>query len=125
MIDRGQNEKRRIEATIQTVAMAQELYAQAAPVEHAALRRAQVENAVVDAQLILKHAFFSDVGPALAGWRKANGLPADRLVEHRRTGYARAAAAERPRRLRALGPTPGGRFARHGAGPLGLQATAR
>ena len=125
MIDRGQNEKRRIKATIQTVAMAQELYAQAAPVDHAALRRAKAENNVVDAELIVKHAFFTDVAPALAGWRKANRLPADPLTEHRRTGYARAAAAERPRRLRALGLTPGGRFARHGAGPLGLQATAR
>ena len=111
IIDRGQSEKPKIEATIQTVVMPQELYAPAAPVDHAALRRALAENNVVGAELIGKHAFLTDVAPALAGWRKANRLPADPLAEHRRTGHARAAAAERPRRRRALGLTQGGRFA--------------
>jgi L-rhamnose isomerase/sugar isomerase len=41
MIDQSHNEKPKIEATIQTVMMAQELYAKAALVDHDALRRAQ------------------------------------------------------------------------------------
>jgi L-rhamnose isomerase/sugar isomerase len=111
MIDQCHNEKPKIEATIQTIVMAQELYAKAALVDHAALRRAQAANNVVDAELILKHAFFTDVGPALAAWRKANKLPADPLAEHRRSGYARRAAADRQRRRQELGLTQGGSFA--------------
>ena len=111
MIDQCHNEKPKIEATIQTVVMAQELYAKAALVDHAALRRAQAKNNVVDAELILKNAFFTDVSPALAAWRKANQLPSDPLAEHRRTGYAKTAAADRKRRRKELGLTQGGSFA--------------
>ena len=111
MIDQCHNEKPKIEATIQTVVMAQELYAKAALVDHDALRRAQAKNNVVDAELILKHAFFTDVGPALAVWRKANKLPADPLAEHRRSGYVKKAAAERRARRKALGIGQGGSFA--------------
>jgi L-rhamnose isomerase/sugar isomerase len=111
MIDQCHNEKPKIEATIQTVVMAQELYAKAALVDHDALRRAQAANNVVDAELILKRAFFTDVAPALAAWRKANRLPADPLAEHRRSGYERKAAKERRARRKALGLTQGGSFA--------------
>ena len=111
MIDQCHNEKPKIEATIQTVVMAQELYAKAALVDHAALRCAQAKNDVVAAELILKQAFFADVAPALAGWRKANRLPVDPLAEHRRSGYVRAAAADRKRRRLELGLNQGGRFA--------------
>ena len=111
MIDQSHNEKPKIEATIQTVVMAQELYAKAALVDHASLRRAQGANNVVDAELILKHAFFTDVTPAIAAWRKANKLPADPLAEHRRLGYAKAAAADRKRRRQELGITQGGSYA--------------
>jgi L-rhamnose isomerase/sugar isomerase len=111
MIDQCHNEKPKIEATIQTVVMAQELYAKAALVDHGALRRAQAKNNVVDAELILKRAFFTDVGPALTGWRKARKLPVDPIAEHRRQGYQRTAAADRRRRRRELGLVPGGSFA--------------
>jgi L-rhamnose isomerase/sugar isomerase len=111
MIDQCHNEKPKIEATIQTVVMAQELYAKAALVDHDALRRAQASNNVVDAELILKHAFFTDVAPALASWRQANQLPADPLAEHRRSGYVRSAAADRKRRRHEHGLTQGGSFA--------------
>lgn len=111
MIDQCHNEKPKVEATIQTVVMAQEMYAKAALVDHAALHRAQARNNVVDAELILKHAFFTDVGPALASWRKARKLPADPLAEHRRRGYERAAAADRQRRRKELGLVQGGSFA--------------
>ena len=76
-----------------------------------ALRAAQAKNAVIDAELLLKKAFFTDVAPALARWRKANQLPADPLAEHRRSGYERKAAADRNRRRKALGITRGGSFA--------------
>jgi L-rhamnose isomerase/sugar isomerase len=111
MIDQSHNEKPKIEATIQTVVMAQELYAKAALVDHDALRRAQAKNNVVDAELLLKRAFFTEVEPAISGWRKANKLPNDPLAEHRRTGYERAAAADRKRRRKELGITQGGSYA--------------
>ena len=60
---------------------------------------------------MLKRAFFTDVSPALAAWRKANKFPADPLAEHRRTGYARTAAADRKRRRKELGITQGGSYA--------------
>ena len=111
MIDQSHNEKPKIEATIQTVVMAQEMFVKAALVDHEALRRAQARNNVVDAELVLKRAFFTDVAPALASWRKANKLPADPLIEHRRSGYERKAAHERRRRRQELGLVQGGSYA--------------
>ena len=111
MIDQCHNEKPKIEATIQTVIMAQELYAKAALVDHRALRRAQEKHQVIDAELILKQAFFTDVAPAIAGWRAAKHLPADPLAEHRRCGYERAAATDRRRRRQELGIAQSGSFA--------------
>jgi L-rhamnose isomerase/sugar isomerase len=111
MIDQCHNEKPKIEATIQTVVMAQELYAKAALVDHGKLRRAQAKNDVVTAELELKKAFFTDVAPALASWRRRNKLPADPLAEHRRSGYERKAATERRSRRMALGLVSGGGFA--------------
>ena len=49
----------------------------------------------MSAELELKKAFFADVSPALLAWRKKNGLPADPLAEHRKSGYERKAAKER------------------------------
>ena len=111
MIDQCHNEKPKIEATIQTVVMAQELYAKAALVDHRVLRRTQEKHQVIDAELILKQAFFTDVAPAIAGWRAAKRLPADPLAEHRRSGYERAAAADRRRRRQELGIARSGSFA--------------
>ena len=111
MVDQCHNEKPKIEAMIQTVVMAQELFAKAALVDHEALRRAQAKNNVVDAELLLKQAFFTDVAPALAAWRKAQKLPADPLAEHRRSGYEKTAAADRRARRKALGLGHGGSFA--------------
>lgn len=111
MIDQSHNEKPKIEATIQTVVMAQELFVKAALVDHDALRRAQARNNVVDAELVLKRAFFTDVTPALAAWRRANRLPADPMAEHRKSGYEKRAAADRRRRRQELGIKPGGGYA--------------
>jgi len=111
MIDQSHNEKPKIEATIQTVVMAQELYVKAALVDHEALRAAQARNDVVSAELELKKAFFTDVSPALLAWRKKNDLPEDPLKEHRRSGYERKAAKERKARRIALGISQAGSYA--------------
>lgn len=111
MIDQCHNEKPKIEATIQTVMMAQELYAKAALVDHKALRRAQDRHDVVAAELELRKAFFTDVNPALQAWRRAHGLAADPLAAHRKSGYEKAAARDRSRRRRELGLNKAGSFA--------------
>ena len=111
MIDQSHNEKPKIEATIQTVIMAQELYTKASLVDHKALRKAQAKSNVVDAELELKKAFFTDVSPALKAWRKANNLPLDPLVGHRKSGYEATAAKERTQRRKALGIVQGGGYA--------------
>jgi len=111
MVDQSHNEKPKIEAMIQTVVMAQELYAKAALIDFAALKKAQAANDVVSSELVLKHAFFTDVAPALAAYRQARGLPADPLAEHRAQGYEVRVAAERRRRREALGITRSGSYA--------------
>ncbi len=103
MIDQSHNLKPKIEAMIQTVCTAQELYAKAALVDHDALLVAQKKGNIVDAELCLKKAFNTDVTEAIAAWRAAKGLEADPLLAHRATGYADKAAAERAKRRQDLG----------------------
>src|SRR3712207_5549183 len=79
MIDQSHNLKGKIEAMIQTVATAQELYAKAALVDFGALRRYQEQAALVDAEECLKRAFRVDVEPVIQAWRQAQGLHADPL----------------------------------------------
>ncbi|MCW1913413.1 TIM barrel protein [Luteolibacter sp. GHJ8] len=103
MIDQSHNLKPKIEAMIQTVCTAQELYAKAALVDHAALQQAQRKGNIVDAESCLKKAFNTDVTEAIAEWRKSKGLDADPLAAHRASGYAEKAAAERSKRRQELG----------------------
>ncbi len=111
MVDQCHNEKPKVEAMLQTVSMAQDLYAKAAIVDHDALRRAQAKNNVIDAELVLKKAFFTDVTPAIAAYRKLNKLPVDPMAEHRRSGYEKKAAKDRNQRRKEMGITRGGSFA--------------
>jgi L-rhamnose isomerase/sugar isomerase len=103
MIDQSHNLKPKIEAMIQTVCTAQELYAKAALVDHDALLAAQQQGNIVDAELCLKKAFNTDVTEAIAAWRTSKGLAADPLLAHRASGYADKAAAERAQRRKDLG----------------------
>ena len=103
MIDQSHNLKPKIEAMIQTVCTAQELYAKAALVDHEALVQAQRKGNIVDAESCLKKAFNTDVTAAIAEWRGSKGLEADPLAAHRATGYAEKAAAERAKRRQELG----------------------
>jgi len=111
MVDQCHNEKPKIEAMLQTVAIAQELFAKAAIVDHDALRKAQAKNNAIDAELLLKKAFFTDVTPAITAFRKSKNLPLDPIAEHRRQGYEKKAAADRNRRRKDMGIERGGSFA--------------
>jgi L-rhamnose isomerase/sugar isomerase len=95
MIDQSHNLKPKIEAMIQTVTTAQELYAKACLVNRAKLRDAQQRRDIVDAEECLKAAFYTDVKPLLAEWRKGRGLAPDPLAAHRASGYVEKITAER------------------------------
>ena len=99
MVDQSHNLKPKVEAMVQTVVAAQELFAKAWLVDLDALDAARVRHDIVAAEECLKGAFATDVRPMLAEWRVSRGLPADPLAAHRASGYeARAAAARLPRK---------------------------
>jgi len=95
MIDQSHNLKGKIEATIQTVTTAQELFAKAALVDHAALAGHQANGELVQAEECLKDAFASDVRPAIREWRRSKGLPADPMDAFRESGYLERITRER------------------------------
>jgi L-rhamnose isomerase/sugar isomerase len=95
MIDQSHNLKGKIEAMIQTVVHAQELYAKAALVDYDVLSAAQVECRLVDAESAFRDAFATDVRPIVQQWRRTNGLPVDPLEAFRRSGYLERITAER------------------------------
>jgi L-rhamnose isomerase/sugar isomerase len=95
MIDQSHNLKGKIEAMIQTVTVAQELYAKAALVDHERLAGAQAQSNLVAAESLLQDAFASDVRPAIREWRIAHRLPADPMDAFRQSGYLERITAER------------------------------
>src|SRR5438874_2578616 len=95
MVDQSHNLKGKIEAMIQTVSMAQELFAKAALVDHAALLLAQTRTDLVRAESILQDAFATDVRGAVREWRVSTGLPADPQQAFRESGYLERITAER------------------------------
>jgi L-rhamnose isomerase/sugar isomerase len=98
MIDQSHNLKGKIEAMIQTVTTAQELYAKAAIVDYEKLATAQAKCALVDAETCLKEAFSTDVRPAIREWARSHGLPEDPLAAFRESGYLERITAERRKR---------------------------
>ena len=95
MVDQSHNLKPKIEAMIQTVTTAQELFAKAAIVDHERLATHQRNAALVDAENCLKDAFATDVRSAIAEWRMARGIPAEPLAAYRESGYQKRIEAER------------------------------
>jgi len=87
MIDQSHNLKGKIEAMIQTVTVAQELYAKAALVDHAKLAAAQSNADLICAESCLQDAFATDVRPAIREWRSAHRLPPDPMQAFRESGY--------------------------------------
>jgi L-rhamnose isomerase / sugar isomerase len=98
MIDQSHNLKGKIEATIQTVTTAVELYAKAALVDREKLAQCQTSCALVDAENCLKDAFSTDVRPAIREWAESKGLPQDPLDAFRQSGYLERVSAERAAR---------------------------
>ncbi len=105
MVDQSHNLKGKIEAMIQTVCTAQELYARAVLVDHSRLGRLQQDCSLVDAEETLRGAFWVDVRPAIREWRKSCGLPEDPMAAFRGSGYLERITRERSERNRGTSAT--------------------
>jgi L-rhamnose isomerase / sugar isomerase len=102
MIDQSHNLKGKIEAMIQTVTTAMELYAKASLVDHARLAAMQNRCELVDAESCLKDAFSTDVRPAIREWAKGRGLAEDPMAAFRQSGYLERITAEREEKNRSM-----------------------
>lgn len=111
MIDQSHNLKPKIEAMIQTVTTAQELFAKAAAVDFEALKVARSNGNIVDAEAILKAAFNADISGVIADWRKSKSIGVDPLAAHRESGYLADAEKAREQKRKDLGIVQGGSYA--------------
>ena len=75
MIDQSHNLKGKMEAMVQTVCVAQELFARAALVDHERLAELQQSCRLVEAEELFRAAFWEDVRPVVREWRRAHKLP--------------------------------------------------
>jgi L-rhamnose isomerase/sugar isomerase len=111
MVDQSHNLKPKLEAMVQTVATAQDLFAKAQLVDRKALSAAQEKGDITGAETCLREAFATDVRPLLRQWRKAHGLPGDPLAELRRCGIIAKLGKERAAARAARGEVAGGSYA--------------
>jgi L-rhamnose isomerase/sugar isomerase len=95
MIDQSHNLKGKMEAMVQTVAMAQELWVKAALVNRDELEQLQGTCELVAAEELFRSAFWRDVRPLVRAWRCRRGLPEDPLSALAESGYAQRVSAER------------------------------
>ena len=111
MVDQSHNLKPKIEAMIQTVVTAQELFAKACLVDREKLRDAQARMDIVAAEECVRSAFFTDVRPLLAEWRKRHNLDPDPMAAYRASGYEARVAKEREAARAARGTASGSTYA--------------
>jgi L-rhamnose isomerase/sugar isomerase len=102
MVDQSHNLKGKIEAAVQTVVTAQELWLKAALVDREKLAGYQQSCEIVAAEEVFRGAFWTDVRPLAAAWRRARGLAADPLAALKDSGYVERIAKERGSRSSAV-----------------------
>ena len=95
MIDQSHNLKGKMEAMIQTVVTAQEMFARAALVDREKLSSLQEGCKLVEAEEVFRGAFWTDVRPMLKEYRESRGLAADPLQALRDSGYMEQITEER------------------------------
>jgi L-rhamnose isomerase/sugar isomerase len=95
MIDQSHNLKGKMEAMVQTVVTAQELYAKSSLIDQDKLAGLQDACRLVEAEECFRSAFWQDVRPIVREWRAARGLPADPLQELADSGYVEKITRER------------------------------
>jgi L-rhamnose isomerase/sugar isomerase len=95
MIDQSHNLKGKIEATVQTVVTAQDIWLKAALVDREQLASLQQSCDLVAAEELFRGAFWRDVRPLSAAWRESRGIHADPLAALRDGGYMERITQER------------------------------
>jgi L-rhamnose isomerase/sugar isomerase len=95
MLDQCHNIEAKIPAIIRSVMNIQEATAKALLVDRDALRTAQREGNVLEANAILMDAYNTDVRPILAELRTEAGLDPDPIAGYHRSGYQQKIEAER------------------------------
>jgi L-rhamnose isomerase/sugar isomerase len=95
MIDQSHNLKGKMEAMVQTVVTAQELFAKAVLIDRVRLAELQQECRLVEAEECFRGAFWQDVRPVVREWRVARGLPAEPLKALAESGYVEKITRER------------------------------
>ncbi len=95
MIDQSHNMKGKMEAMVQSVVTAQELFARAALIDQQRLAELQDSASLVEAEECFRDAFWQDVRPLVRAWREARQLPPNPLQALRESGYVEAITKER------------------------------
>jgi L-rhamnose isomerase/sugar isomerase len=95
MIDQSHNLKGKMEAMVQSVVTAQELFAKAALVDHKKLAGLQDSCSLVEAEETFRGAFWTDVRPMVKEWREAHKLPSEPLAALKTGGYMEKINKER------------------------------
>ncbi len=102
MIDQSHNLKGKIEAMVQTVVTAQELWLKAALIDREQLAALQQSCDLVAAEELFRGAFWRDVRPLPALWRRVPRPAADPLAALRDDGYVERITRERAGRQSAV-----------------------
>jgi L-rhamnose isomerase / sugar isomerase len=105
MIDQSHNIKGKMEAMVQTVMVAQELFLKASLVDRQKLSELQKAGRIVDAEECLRSAFWTDVRSMIEEWRSKRGLPPNPLEALRESGYVERIESERGQRNAARAST--------------------
>jgi len=95
MIDQSHNLKGKMEAMVQTVMTAQELFLKAALVDREQLAEYQAAGRIVDAEECLRTAFWTDVRGRIEEWRVSRALAPNPLAALRESGYVERISRER------------------------------
>jgi L-rhamnose isomerase / sugar isomerase len=95
MIDQCHYLENKVQAMLLSVLNCQEAYAKALLVDRAALKVAQGQGAILEANQILMDAFRTDVRPLLSEIREEQGKPSDPMKTLRSSGYLEKTAKAR------------------------------
>lgn len=95
MLDQSHNVKGKIEATLQSVIAAQEMFAKACLVDRSRLAELQAATKTLEAEECLRGTFWTDVRPAVAAWRERHGRHGDPLRALAESGYIAKIERER------------------------------
>ena len=95
MLDQCHNLEPKVQAVIRSVLNVQEATAKALLVDRDALRAAQEEGDVLEANEVLMDAYNTDVRPLLRELREDLGLDPDPVAAYKRSGYLAKVSAER------------------------------